>query len=135
MIAEVRKYRINKIFELDAHVYAFDSTTIDLCMSVFEQAKFRKHKGRIKLHTLYDIEAEASVFVHITPANIHNSKAMPKIPYESGVHYTLDQGYNDFSNHNTINRIGAFFVVRTKTNVQIKPKTWKRRFQKMQYRM
>ena len=127
MIAEARKRRINKIFELDGHVYAFDSTTIDLCLSVFEWAKFRKHKGGIKLHTLYDIEAEVPAFVHITPANIHDSKAMPEIPYESGAHYIFDRGYNDFSNLNTINRIGAFFVVRAKTNVRIKPKTWKRR--------
>ena len=127
MIAEARKRRINKIFELDGHVYAFDSTTIDLCLSVFEWAKFRKHKGGIKLHTLYDIEVEVPAFVHITPANIHDSKAMPEIPYESGAHYIFDRGYNDFSNLNTINRIGAFFVVRAKTNVRIKPKTWKRR--------
>ena len=66
MIAEARKRRINKIFELDGHVYAFDSTTIDLCLSVFEWAKFRKHKGGIKLHTLYDIEAEVPAFVYIT---------------------------------------------------------------------
>lgn len=57
MIAEARKRRINKIFELDGHVYAFDSTTIDLCLSVFEWVNFRKHKGGIKLHTFYDIEA------------------------------------------------------------------------------
>ena len=75
---------------------------------MFEWARFRKHKGGIKLHTLYDIEAEVPSFVHITPANIHDSKAMPEIPYESGAHY-------------------AFFVVRAKTNVRIKPKTWKRR--------
>ena len=110
MIAEARKRRIYKIFELDGHAYAFDSTTIDLCLSVFEWAKFRKHKGGIKLHTLYDIEAEVPAFVHITPANIHDSKAMLEIPYEPGAH-----------------RIGAFFVVRAKTNVRIKPKTWKRR--------
>ena len=73
------------------------------------------------------IEAEVPAFVHITPANIHDSKAMPEIPYESGAHYIFDRGYNDFSNLNTINRIGAFFVVRAKTNVRIKPKTWKRR--------
>jgi hypothetical protein len=127
MIAEARKRRINKIFELDGHVYAFDSTTIDLCLSVFEWAKFRKQKGGIKLHTLYDIEAEVPAFVHITPANIHDSKAMPEIPYESGAHYIFDRGYNDFNNLNTINSIGAFFVVRAKTNVRIKPKTWKRR--------
>lgn len=58
MIAEARKRRIDKIFELSGHVYAFDSTTIDLCLSVFEWAKFSKHKGGIKLHTLYDVEAE-----------------------------------------------------------------------------
>ena len=61
MIAEARKRRIQKIFELDGHVYAFDSTTIDLCLSVFEWAKFRKHKGGIKMHTLYDVEAQVPV--------------------------------------------------------------------------
>lgn len=114
MIAEARKRRINKIFELDGHVYAFDSTTIDLCLSVFEWAKFRKHKGGIKLHTLYDIEVEVPAFVYITSTNIHDSKAMPEIPYESGAYYIFDRGYNDFSNLNTINCIGAFFVVRAK---------------------
>ena len=128
MIAEARKRRIDKIFELDGHVYAFDSTTIDLCLSVFEWAKFRKHKGGIKMHTLYDVEAEVPAFVHITPANVHDTKAMPEIPYEAGAHYIFDRGYNDFANLYTINRIDAFFVVRAKTNVQIKPRTWKRRF-------
>ena len=71
---------------------------------------------------LYDVEAEVPAFVHITPANIHDSKVMPEIPYESGAHYIFDRGYNDFSNLNTINRIGAFFVVRAKTNVRIKLK-------------
>ena len=80
MIAEARKRRIERIFELDGHVYAFDSTTIDLCLSVFEWAKFRKHKGGIKMHTLYDVEAEVPAFVHITPANIHDTKAMSVIP-------------------------------------------------------
>ena len=94
---------------------------------MFEWARFRKHKGGIKLHTLYDIEAEVPAFVHVTPSNIHDSKAMPETPYESGAHYIFDCGYNDFSNLHTTNRIGAFFVVRTKTNIRIKPKTWKRR--------
>lgn len=127
MIAEARKRRIERIFELDGHVYAFDSTTIDLCLSVFEWAKFRKHKGGIKMNTLYDVEAEVPAFVHITPANIHDTKAMSVIPYERGAHYIFDRGYNDFGNLYTIDRIGAFFVVRAKTNVRIKPKTWKRR--------
>ncbi len=130
MIAETCKNRINKIFEFDGHVYVFGSTTIDLCLSVFEWAKFRKHKDGIKLYTLYDIETEVSTFVHITPANIHDSKAMPEIPYESRTHYIFDRGYNDFSNLNIINRIGTFFVVQAKTNLRIKPKTEKRRLPK-----
>ncbi len=127
MISEARKRRIQKIFELDGHVYAFDSTTIDLCLSVFEWAKFRKHKGGIKMHTLYDVEAQVPAFVHITPANVHDSKAMPEIPYEKGAHYIFDRGYNDFRNLYTINRIEAFFVVRAKTNVKFKSDKWKRR--------
>ena len=107
LVAEARSKSAKKIFGFDGHVYAFDSTTIDLCLEVFEWAKFRKHKGGIKVHTLYDVEAEVPAFVHITPANIHDS--MPEIPYESGAHYIFDRGYNDFSNLNTINRIGAFF--------------------------
>ena len=79
------------------------------------------------MHTLYNIKAEVPAFLHITPASIHDSKAMPEIPYESEAHYIFDREYNDYSNLNTINRIGAFFVVRAKTNVRIKPKTWKRR--------
>lgn len=127
MIAEARSRRIQKIFELDGHVYAFDSTTIDLCLSVFEWAKFRKHKGGIKMHTLYDVEAQVPAFVHITPAKVHDTKAMPEIPYEAGAHYIFDRGYNDFGNLYTIHRIGAFFVVRAKTNVRFRPETWKRR--------
>ena len=103
MIVEARKRRINKIFEPDGHVYAFDSTTIDLCLSVFEWAKFRKHKGGIKLYILYDVEAEVPAFVHITPADIYDSKSIPEIPNESGAHYIFDSRYNDFCNFNTIN--------------------------------
>ena len=105
MRAEARKRRIQKIFELDGHVYAFDSTTINLCLSVFEWTKFRKHKGGINMHTLYDVEAQVLAFVHITPAKVHDTKAMPERPYEAGAHYIFDRGYNDFGNlyHNSIN--------------------------------
>lgn len=127
MISEARKRRIDKIFEVEGHVYAFDSTTIDLCLSVFGWAKFRKHKGGIKMHTLYDVEAQVPAFVHITPANVHDTKAMPEIPYEPEAHYIFDRGYNDYGNLYTIHRIGAYFVLRAKTNVRMTPKTWKRR--------
>ena len=117
MIEQARKRRLDKIFELEGHVYAFDSTTIDLCLSVFEWAKFRKHKGGIKMHTLYDVEAQVPAFVHITPANVHDTKAMPEISYEEGAHYIFDRGYNDYGNLFKINIVGGFFVLRAKTNV------------------
>lgn len=98
LISEARKRRIQKIFELDGLVYAFDSTTIDLCLSVFEWAKFRKHKGGIKMHTLYDVKAQVPAFVHIPETKVHDSKAMPQIPYENGAHYIFDRAYNDFGN-------------------------------------
>ena len=98
MIGHARRKRIKKIFELDHHVYAFDSTTIDLCLSVFEWAKFRKHKRGRKMHTLYDVEAQVPAFVHITPANVHDTQVMYKIPYEVGAHHIFDRCYNDFEN-------------------------------------
>ena len=94
---------------------------------MFEWAKFRKTKGGIKMHTLYDVEAQVPAFVHITAANVHDTKVMPEIPYENGAFYIFDRGYNDFSNLYTIDRIGAYFVIRAKTNVKIDTKSWKRR--------
>lgn len=88
----------NQLLKLDGHVYAFDSTTIHLCLSVFEWAKFRKHKGGIKIRTFYDVEAQVPAFVHITEAHVHDSKAMSEIPYEKSEHYIFDRGYNDFGN-------------------------------------
>lgn len=130
MIEQAREKRSTDIFKLGGSVYAFDSTTIDLCLSVFQWARFRKKKGGIKLHTLYDIETQVPAFVHITSASVHDSKAMPEIPYEAGAHYIFDRGYNDFANLYKINLIEAHFVLRAKTNVQFNPKTWKRRLPK-----
>ncbi len=121
MIGEAQKRRIDKIFDLKGP----DSTTIHLCLSVFKWAKYKRAAGGIKMHTLYDIEAEVPVFVHITPAQVNDIKAMPMIPYEQGAHYIFDRGYNAFDNLYTINRIGAFFVVRSKTNVRFSVKTQK----------
>ena len=127
MIETARKKRATKIFDLDGHVYAFDSTTIDLCLDVFWWASFRKHKGGIKMLTLYDIETQIPAYVHITTASVHDSKMMPEIPYEKDAHYIFDRGYNDFGNLYKIHLIEAFFVVRAKRNVKIKAEKWKRR--------
>ena len=130
LVEEARSKSIEKIFGFDGHVYAFDSTTIDLCLEVFEWAKFRKHKGGIKIHTLYDIEAQVPAFFHITTASINDIKALPEIPYEKGAYYIFDRGYNDFSNLFKIEQIEATFVVRAKKNLKFKQTSWKRRLPK-----
>lgn len=130
LVAEARSKSTEKIFGFDGHVYAFDSTTIDLCLEVFEWAKFRKHKGGIKIHTLYDIEAQVPAFFHITTASINDIKALPEIPYEKGAYYIFDRGYNDFSNLFKIEQIEATFVVRAKKNLKFKQNSWKRRLPK-----
>ena len=127
LVNEARQKRAVKIFTLDGHVYAFDSTTIDLCLSVFWWAKFRKKKGGIKVHTLYDVETQIPAFFHITTASVHDSKVMSKIPYESGSYYIFDRAYNFFKMLFMIHQIKAFFVVRAKKNLQYKPVKWKRR--------
>lgn len=127
VMAEARQCRATEIFKLGGKVYAFDSSTIDLCLSVFSWALFRKKKGGIKLHTLYDIETQIPTFFHITPARIHDTRAMDAIPYEENSFYIFDRAYNDFGRLFTINGVGAYFVVRGKKNNDFKPMRWKRR--------
>ena len=79
------------------------------------------------MHALYDIEAQVPAFVHITPANVHDSKAMPEISYEPGAHYIFDRIYNDYKSLYTIHRTKGLFVLRAKNSVQMKPQIWKRR--------
>ena len=127
MIDEARRKRQTEIFKLGGSVYAFDSTTVDLCLAVFDWAKFRSKKGGIKVHTLYDIEAQVPAFLHITTASVHDSKAMPQIPLEENAYYIFDRGYNDFGQLYRINAIGACFVIRAKNNVKYRILSWKRR--------
>lgn len=127
MIDEARRKRQTEIFKLGGSVYAFDSTTIDLCLAVFDWAKFRSKKGGIKVHTLYDIEAQVPAFLHITTASVHDSKAMPQIPLEENAYYIFDRGYNDFAQLYRIHTIGACFVIRGKNNVKYRVLSWKRR--------
>ena len=127
LVSEARRKRATDIFKLDGNVYAFDSTTISLCLDVFWWAKFRKHKGGIKIHTLYDLETQIPTFFHITTASVHDSKAMKEIPIETGAYYIFDRGYNNFKELYRIHRAESFFVVRAKTNLQYKCIKWKRR--------
>lgn len=130
MISEARKKRVNDIFKLNGNVYAFDSTTIDLCLKLFPWANFRTHKGGIKIHTLYDVETQVPAFVHITEAKINDVRAMDVITYESGSFYVFDRAYNDYHRLYKIHMMDSFFVVRAKTNIKARVLKWKRRLPK-----
>ena len=118
LIGLARKLRANNDFEIKGKVYAFDSSTIDLCLSVFWWAKFRKTKAGVKLHVLYDITTQIPTFIHITNAKENDMKAMDIIPYESGAYYIFDRGYIDYKRLFAIANHTAYFVVRAKKNLQ-----------------
>jgi len=130
MMEQARHKRVADIFKLGGNVYAFDSTTIPLCLSVFWWAKFRRKKGGVKAHVLYDLETQVPAYYHITTASVHDSKVMQEIPYETGAYYVFDRGYNSFKELYRIQRMESFFVVRTKLNLQYKCVKWKRRMPK-----
>ena len=127
MMDQARSKRATDIFKLKGKVYAFDSTTIPLCLSVFWWAKFRKKKGGVKAHVLYDLESQVPAYFHITTASVHDSKAMKEIPYESGSYYVFDRGYNAFRELYRIHQHESFFIVRAKKNLQYKCIKWRRR--------
>ena len=130
MMTQAKEKRATDIFKLGGKVYAFDSTTIPLCLSVFWWAKFRKKKGGVKAHVLYDMEAQVPAFYHITTASVNDSKAMQEIPYETDAYYIFDRGYNNFKELYRIQQMESFFVVRAKSNLQYKCVKWKRRLPK-----
>lgn len=117
LVSLAQAKRINRIFELKGKFYAFDSTTIDLCLSIFWWAAFRKHKGGIKVHTLFDIVTQIPTFFHITNAKVHDVKAMDEIPYEPHAYYIFDKGYYDWTRLYNINTLQAYFVIREKDNI------------------
>ena len=130
MMEQARKKRVTDIFKLKGNVYAFDSTTIPLCLSVFWWAKFRKKKGGIKAHVLYDLESQVPAFFHISTASVYDSNSMKEIPYESGSYYVFGRGYNAFKELFKIHQHESFFVVRAKKNLQYKCCRWRRRLPK-----
>ena len=114
MVQIAQRKRIVREFELHGRFYAVDSTTIDLCMSVFRWAKFRTTKSGIRIHTQIDIVTEIPVFYRITNANVHDVNSMDWITYEPQACYVFDRGYFDLSRLFSINLSGAFFVIREK---------------------
>src|SRR5438132_11750796 len=103
--------------ELDQSLYALDSTTIDLCLSLFPWAKFRKHKGAVKMHTLLDLHGNIPTFIGITDGKVHDVNILDEILPEAGAFYVMDRAYVDFERLFVFTLSSAFFVVRAKTNV------------------
>jgi len=122
LIDQARKSCYSNDFEVkvDGNVYALDSTTIDLCLSVFWWAEFRKNKGGIKLHTLYDVKSSIPSFLYISKASVHDVNILDMISYETGSFYIIDKAYIDFKRLNHINSQGSFFVTRAKDNIRFK---------------
>lgn len=119
MVSLAQQRRLTKKFELHGRFYAVDSTTIDLCMSLFRWALFRSTKSGIKVHTQIDIITEIPVFYRITNAKVGDCKAMDWIEYESNACYIFDRGYFDLARLFRIHLCGAFFVIREKGKPKI----------------
>ena len=103
--------------DLDQSLYALDSTTIDLCLSLFPWAKFRRHKAAVKMHTLLDLHGNIPTFIRITSGDVHDVNLLDEILPEAGAFYVMDRGYIDFQRLFVFTLSSAFFVVRTKSNV------------------
>lgn len=103
--------------DLDASLYALDSTTIDLCLALFPWAKFRKHKAAVKMHTLLDLHGNIPTFISITDGKVHDVNILDEILPETGAFYVMDRGYVDFERLYVFTLSSAFFVVRTKSNI------------------
>ena len=120
LIQTARKLYASDSFalELDNTVYALDATTIDLCLSMFPWANFRKTKGAIKLHTLLDLRGNIPTFIHISDGKLHEVNTLDILPLEAGAFYVMDRGYLDFARLYAITQRSAFFVIRAKSNLK-----------------
>src|SRR3972149_1925922 len=122
LIGRARRLYANESFgvELDQTAYALDSSLIDLCLSLFPWAKFRKHKGAIKLHTLLDLRGSIPSLLIITHGKIHDVMILDQLTFEPGAFYIFDRGYLDFARLHKIHQASAFFVTRAKSNFRFK---------------
>ena len=107
-------------FDLDGAVYALDSTTIDLCLSVFPWARFRSRKAAVKMHTLLDVRGSIPTFIEVSEGKIHDVNILDQLLPEAGSFYVMDRAYVDFQRLHVFQRSGAFFVVRVKKGVQLR---------------
>jgi transposase len=122
LIAQARQLYAQDRFavDLDQTVYAFDSTTIDLCLTLFPWAQFRRRKAAVKLHTLIDLRGNIPCFIHISSGKMHDVKALDHLPVEAGAFYVMDRGYIDFARLYRFQLRMAFFITRAKKNMQFR---------------
>lgn len=122
LIHRARELYIDDEFgiELNQTVYALDSTTIDVCLSVFPWARFRKHKSAIKLHTLMDLRGSIPSFIKITDGKVHDVNILDDLVPEPGSIYIMDRGYLDFARLFLLNQYLAFFIIRSKANLKFR---------------
>lgn len=130
MMKEASEKRATNILDIPGKKYAFDSTTIPLCLATFPWAKFRRKKGGTKTHVLYDIEAQVPAFYTVTTASKHDSTVMNTIPYEPNAYYIFDRAYDSFRELYRIHLTGSYYVIRAKTNLKYEVIKWKRRMPK-----
>jgi hypothetical protein len=117
LIRRARKLYVNDSLgvDLDNTVYALDSSTVDLCLSLFEWAPFRSTKAAIKLHTLLDLRGAIPAFIHISDGKLHDVNVLDMLAFEAGAFYVMDRGYVDFARLHALHQAGAFFVTRAKS--------------------
>jgi hypothetical protein len=122
LIHTARRLYVDEDFglELDAAVYALDSTTIDLCLSVFAWAQFRKTKAAVKLHTLLDLRGNIPSFIYISDGKLHDVNVLDLLLPEAGAFYVMDRAYTDFERLHQLQKESAFFVIRAKSNLQFR---------------
>jgi len=122
LIRRARKLYAQEDLGLDVNiagnVYALDSSTIDLCLSLFDWAPFRSTKAAIKLHTLLDLRGAIPSFIHISDGKLHDVNVLDILPIEPGAFYVMDRGYVDFGRLYAMHQCGAFFVTRAKSNIK-----------------
>jgi hypothetical protein len=118
LIQKARQLYANDSFgmELEQTIYALDATTIDLCLSLFPWATFRKHKGAVKLHTLLDLRGNIPTIAFITSGKVHEVNILDKLPIEAGAIYIMDRGYLDYARLYKLHQSAAYFVTRAKNN-------------------
>ena len=122
LIAEARRLHADESFgvRLKANTYIFDTTTIDLCLTLFPWAQFRRHKSAVKVHTLMDLRGNIPCFISITAGSVHEINILDELPLEAGSYYVMDRGFVDFQRLHRFTRSQAFFIVRGKENLDFR---------------